>query len=97
MGVPVGGYLEFLLGKPLPGSTGAVPAFLLDRDERLVGRDPSAPSCFDAGPLRAKFRSSGWLDSKLRELARVEHEYADWDAAHGAERDTQLAELAASE
>ena len=74
LGVPVGEYLEFLHGKPLPGSVGAVPAFLLDRDEHILGRYPSAPSYVDAEVLRAKFPSGGgWVEERLRELARVEH------------------------
>ena len=36
----------------------------------------------------------GWMRENLADAARREREYAAWEAAHGAERDEQLASIA---
>ena len=91
---------------PSGWSTGpAVPPYLLERGERTCSTQRDAPSYVDVAALRARWVpmpeiadadevGDGWMRESLADAARREREYVAWEAAHGAERDEQLASIA---
>ena len=82
-----------------------MPPYLLERGERTCSAQRDAPSYVDVAALRAIWVpmpeiadadevGDGWMRESLADAARREREYVAWEAAHGAERDEQLASLA---